>query len=170
MNNARIFTSKHLGILVIGVALALVFVWIVRENNFSASVLSLAERETIQKAQWDAAYKKTTGDLELFITPQLQTYDELFVSLLFSPSKIQVITDTISSPYAFNVLASTPSSLLLTVSNFSTGNVDEGILTVPFSGDQNEITIEYVSNSEAGGQLFAVGFISSSLSPDEKAL
>jgi hypothetical protein len=170
MKNARTFTIKHLGILVIGVALALVFVWIVRETNLSASVLSLAEREAIQKAQWDAAYKKTTENLEVFITLQLQTYEELFVSLLFSPSKIQVLTDTISSPYAFNILASTPGSLLVAVHNFSTGNVDEGIITIPFSGDQNEITVEYVSNREAGGQLFAVGFISSSLSPDEKTL
>jgi hypothetical protein len=170
MQNARTFTIKHLVILVIGVALALVFVWIARENNLSASVLSLAEREVIQKAQWDAAYKKTTGNLELFITPQLQLYPQLFVSLLFSPSEIQVLTGMIGSPYEVNILESTPSSLLIAVNSFSTGNVDEGIVTIPFSGDQNEITVESVSDSSVGGQLFAVGFILSSHGSDEEAL
>ncbi|MDR2541098.1 MAG: hypothetical protein LBD11_04930 [Candidatus Peribacteria bacterium] len=161
MKNAVTFTIKHIIILLIGVALALVFSFIVRESDLSASVLSLAERETIQKAQWDGAFKKEGQQIEIFISEPLQNYDQLFVSLLFSPSEIQVITGAINSPYTFDILESSQSALLAKVSNFATGNVNEGILILPFIGEEEEITVEYLSDRPKEGQLFAVGFISS---------
>ncbi|MDR0860345.1 MAG: hypothetical protein LBO09_05225 [Candidatus Peribacteria bacterium] len=161
MKNAVTFTIKHVIILIIGVALALIFAFIVRESDLSASVLSLAEREAIQKAQWDVAYKKENQQVEMFISQQLQDYDQLFVSLLFSPSEIQISTEEIDSPYSFEIIESSPSTLLVKVSNFATGNVDEGILKIPFIGVEEEITVEFISDRPEGGQLFAVGFISS---------
>jgi hypothetical protein len=102
-------------------------------RDLSASVLSLTERTLIETSHRDAAYKKTKHDVEIFISPQVQTYHQLFISLLFSPSEIHIEPTTITSPYGWSLVSQTKSSLLLQVSDFSNGNVDEGIITVPFS-------------------------------------
>ena len=157
---ALTFTLKHLLILTVGIVLAVIFAWIVYDaTNLSASVLSLSERASIEKAHWDAAYKKGAESLEVFITPQLQHYDQLFIALFFSPSEIELLPAQISSPYSWEVVSQTASSLLLKVSDFSAGNLDEGIVIVPFSGEAREITVEFVSDKAQGGELFAVGIL-----------
>jgi hypothetical protein len=123
----------------------------------SASVLSLSERAFIEKAQRDAAYKKTVGNLEVFISPQLQGYQQLFVSLLFSPSEIEIILPRITSPYQWEIVSQSTGTLLFQVASFSAGNVDEGILLVPFSGNVEDITVEFVSDERDSGVVFALG-------------
>ena len=141
-----------------GTVLALIFAWIAYDTrDLSASVLSLSERTFIEKAQRDAAYKKENNNLEIFISPKLQHYDQLFVSLFFSPSEIEILSSSITSPYAREIISQTPSSLLLKISDFSAGNIDEGILIVPFSGESREITVEFVSEKAEEGTLFALG-------------
>ncbi|MDR2415125.1 MAG: hypothetical protein LBD75_00460 [Candidatus Peribacteria bacterium] len=126
--------------------LAVIFAWIVYDSrDLSASVLSLSERTFMETAHRDAAYKKTAEHLEIFISPPLQSYPQLFVSLLFSPSEIQINPVDITSPYLLNKVSETDSSLLLQISNLSTGNVDEGIIIVPFSGNAKDITVEFVT-------------------------
>jgi hypothetical protein len=143
---------------VIGIALALVFVWIVQSSrDLSASVLSLSERAFIEEAHRDAAYKKAEKSLEIFISPTLQQYDQLFISLLFSPSKIELFTPIITSPYERQLVSQSAGSSLLQVSDFVAGNIDEGIILIPFSGDAQEITVEFVSDEAEGGTLFALG-------------
>jgi hypothetical protein len=155
---ALTYTLKNIGILVVGIALALIFAWIVYDaRDLSASVLSLQERAFIEKAQRDVAYKKEQGNLEVFISPQLQNYSQLFVSLLFSPSEIILVSTGITSPYSFRVLEQSAGSLLLEVSDFSAGEVDEGIVIVPFTGNKEEITVEYVSDAVENGLPFAMG-------------
>lgn len=154
---ALTYTLKHFVILILGVILALVFAWIVYySRDLSASVLSLQERQYIEQAHWDAAYKRFPWEIEVFISPQLQSLEQLFVSFLFSPSKLQIFPLEIRSPYFFNILSEDKSSLVLQVSNFSSGNIDEGIVTVPFSWDSKEILVEYVVDS-LGGTSFALG-------------
>ena len=143
-----------------GTLLALILAWLVYDaRDLSASVLSLSERAFMEEAYWDAAYKKEQGNLEVFISPQLQSYDQLFVSLFFSPSEIEVLTSTISSPYVWELVAQTRSSLLLKISDFSAGNVDEGMVIIPFSGDAREITVEFVSDEAEEGRIFALGVL-----------
>jgi len=141
------YSLKHLGILVVGVLLALFLVWIVYDaRDLSASILSLGERQFIEKSRWDVAYKTFDTEIEVFISPQLQGYDQLFVSLLFSPSELDIFSSQITSPYVFQILEEQPGSLLLQVSDFGGGDVDEGIVIIPFSGEKKDITVEFVSD------------------------
>jgi hypothetical protein len=160
----KFFTStlKHLCILVIGIMLAIVFAWIVYDaRDLSASVLSLQERAFMETAHRDAAYKKADGSVEIFISPPLQSSTQLFVSLLFSPSELSIERNRISSPYEWKVISETENSLLVQVSDFSTGNGDEGILIVPFSGNAKDITLEFVTDERDTGQFFAIGALES---------
>ena len=155
---ALTYTFKHLIILIVGVALALVFALMsYGSKDLSASVLSLQEREFITQAQRDTAYKSQNQQIEIFISAELQRYNQLFISLLFSPSEIMLNENEISSPYSHDILSISNSSLLLKVSEFWAGNVDEGIVIIPFQGEEAEITVEFVSDEIQGGQLFAVG-------------
>jgi hypothetical protein len=143
---------------VVGLALAVIFALMVYDmGDLTASVLSLSERKYIEQAERDAAYKKDDGNLEVFLSPKLQTYHQLFVSLLFSPTDIEILTPMMSSPYQWEVVNQSTDSLLLQVSGFADGNVDEGIVIVPFSGDMEDITVEFISDQLVGGTVFAVG-------------
>ncbi|MDR2190866.1 MAG: hypothetical protein LBP53_06985 [Candidatus Peribacteria bacterium] len=151
-------TFKHLVILIIGSILAVIFAWMVYDTkDVATSVLSLSERAFIQKAQWDAAYKKTATQIEVFVAPALQSYSALYLSFLFSPSEVEVDVNNISSPYPFTLLERSPSSLLVEVRDFATGNSDEGIFQVPFSGNNKEITVEFVSDKRERGSFFSIG-------------
>lgn len=156
---ALTYTLKHFIILVLGVLLALFFAWIVYySRDLSASVLSFQERQYIEKVHWDAAYKRFPWEIEVFISPQLQSLDQLFVSFLFSPSKLQIFPLEITSPYSFDIISEQEGSLLLEVSEFAFWNVDEGIVVLPFSWDTKEILVEYVTDSlELEGTSFALG-------------
>jgi hypothetical protein len=124
-----------------------IFAWIAHDGkDFSASVLSLSEREFMEKSSRDAAYKKDYENLEVFISSQIQHYDQLFVSLFFSPVEIEILTEQITSPYIWEIVREESSSLVLKISEFSAGDVDEGIVIVPFVGDMREITVEFVSD------------------------
>jgi hypothetical protein len=125
-------------------------------------VLSLSERTLIETSHRDVAYKKTEKELEVFISPQVQSHAQLFVSFLFSPSEIQIAPVTITSPYSWKLISDTDSSLLVQISDFSAGNVDEGIIIVPFSGNVKDITVEFVTEDLATGQWFAIGDLTAS--------
>ena len=154
------YTVKHLMILLVGVVFAVVFALITYSSkDFSASVLSLQEREFVTKAQWDVAYKKNDQQVEVFISESLQQYNQLFVSFLFSSSEIHLDVDGISSPYSFEILSFSNSSLVLRVDDFWEGNIDEWIIIIPFEGDQEDITVEFVSDLIQWGQFFAVGVL-----------
>jgi hypothetical protein len=127
-------------------------------KDLSASILSLQERQFIEQAHWDAAYKRFSGEIELFISPQLQSLNQLFVSFLFSPTKLQILPLEMSSPYTVQIIEGNADSLLVQVSDFSGGNVEEGIVILPFSGDVKEILVEYVTDSLEGAEhSFALG-------------
>ncbi|GHW02483.1 hypothetical protein AGMMS50249_2690 [candidate division SR1 bacterium] len=152
------YTTKHLVILILGVALAFFFVWISDSSGWlSSSILSLQEREIMTNLHRDAAYKKSTTDLEVFIGAKLQSENQIFISFFHSPSEIQILTDQITSPYTFEVINQTNSSLLLKVTGFQNGNIDEGVIILPFQGDAKEITVEYVSPSQNSSQNVALG-------------
>ncbi|MDR0650829.1 MAG: hypothetical protein LBG59_05540 [Candidatus Peribacteria bacterium] len=141
----------------------MIFAWIVYDSrDLAASVLSLSERTFMETSHRDASYKKTAKELEVFISPSLQSYDQLFVSLLFSPSEIHITPTTITSPYPRKLISKTESSLVVQISDFSEGNRDEGIITVPFSGNAKDITVEFVTEDLATGQWFAIGALTSS--------
>ncbi|MDR0281956.1 MAG: hypothetical protein LBI53_01155 [Candidatus Peribacteria bacterium] len=143
--------SKHTLIIIIGVLLALVLALIsYSSKDFSASVLLLSERQFIEQSHRDAAYKKIDQQLEVFISPPLQDVDQLFVSILFSPSDIEISTSEITSPYLWNLVEAYRGQMLLEISSFATGNVDEGVIIVPFQGEMKDITVEFVSSDRGG--------------------
>lgn len=156
---ALTYTLKHIGILIVGVLLGVFFAWIVYDSrDLSASILSLGERQFIEESHRDAAYKKFDTEIEVFVSPQLQDYSQLFVSLLFSPSKLDIFSDQITSPYSFEILEEKSDALLLQIFWFGEWDVDEGVVIVPFSGEKKDITVEFVTNSLwEDGQSFAIG-------------
>jgi len=143
--------SKHILIIIIGILLALVLALIsYSSKDFSASVLLLSERQFIEQSHRDAAYKKIDQQLEVFISPPLQDVDQLFVSILFSPSDIEISTSEITSPYIWNLVEAYRGQMLLEISSFAMGNVDEGVIIVPFQGEMKDITVEFVSSDREG--------------------
>jgi len=149
--------SKHVLIIVIGALLALILALIsYSSKDFSASVLLLQERQFIQQSHWDAAYKKIDQQLELFITSQLQDLDQLFVSVLFSPNDVEIDILEITSPYTWNLIEEYRGHILLDISAFATGNVDEGIILIPFSGEMEDITVEFVASDREGVNAFSL--------------
>ena len=78
----------------------------------------------------DAGYKKTIGNIEVFITPQLQEHSELYLSFFFS-SKVKILDGSITSPYHFEIEHQDESNLEIKVTDFQQGNAEEGIITVP---------------------------------------
>ena len=79
----------------------------------------------------DAGYKKTIGNIEVFITPQLQKHSELYLSFFFS-SKVKILDGSITSPYHFEIEHQDESNLEIKVTDFQQGNAEEGIITIPF--------------------------------------
>jgi len=131
---ALTYTLKHAVILILGVILALICAGIVyRSADLSASVLSLSERQYMQQVHRDAAYKRFDTEIEVFISSQLQALDQMYISFLFSPTNIEIFHSLIASPYTVHIIEQKAGALLLKISDFSGGNVDEGVVIVPFS-------------------------------------
>lgn len=150
--------SKSLIILALGVALASVFAWIVYDGSrMETSVLSLQERARMRDLHRDAAYKKVDHTLEVFISESLQSSDQLFISLLHNPTELILETWAITSPYQWEIIKTTPTQLLLKVTGFQVGDLDEGIVIVPYQWDDEELTLEFVSPKEQWGDGVAVG-------------
>lgn len=142
------YTTKHLVILIVWIILALFFVRISNESwRMQSSILSLQERTKMTELHWDASYKKTSSDIEIFIWPALQTQNQIFVSFFFSPSRIQVLTDKITSPYAYQIENKSDSKLLIKITDFVQWNIDEWIIILPYQWDAKDITVEFVSPS-----------------------
>lgn len=114
--------------------------------DLSASVLSLQEQNYFREKSWDIGYKKKIGELEVFLSPQLQDNSGLYLSFFHSP-QLLTLDGSIQSPYHFTILSSDKTNLVVFVSWFQNGDINEGILVVPFKGEMKDITVESVSFS-----------------------
>ena len=120
--------------------------------DLSASVLSLQEQKYFKESTWDVGYKKKVGELEVFLAPQLHGTSGLYFSFFHSP-QLLTLDGSIHSPYHFDILSSDNTNLVVFVSWFQNGNVNEEILKVPFKWEMKDIVIESVSFSLEGESL-----------------
>ncbi|MDD2537372.1 MAG: hypothetical protein PHU61_02680 [Candidatus Absconditabacteria bacterium] len=139
--------SKHLIILVLGITLGILFAFLVYDaRDLSASILNLQERQFMTELKRDAAYKKSNNEIEVFISSPLQSEAILFASFLYAPQALTIDTSLITSPYSYEIISDVPGEIIFQITNFSQGDVDEGVLIIPFLGETKDITLEYITN------------------------
>lgn len=138
---------KYVIIIFVGIVLAFFVAWIQYDaTDLSASVLSLTEQDFFESTKWDAGYKKENQIFEVFLAEQVRNEWILNVSILYSPSDIELFTWEIKTNYSVNVVEQNEWNLILNMDWYENGDFAEWIFELPYSWDSKNITLEYIQS------------------------
>ena len=139
--------SKYILIITIWIVLAFLVAWIQYDaKDLSASVLSLTEQDFFQSTKWDAWYKKENQIFEIFLAEQVRNEWNLTVSILYSPSDIQLFTNQIDTIYDINISKNGEWNLILNLAWYKNWDFSQWIFEIPYSWDSKDITLEYIKS------------------------
>ena len=138
---------KYVIIIFVGIVLAFFVAWIQYDaTDLSASVLSLTEQDFFESTKWDAGYKKENQIFEVFLAEQVRNEWILNVSILYSPSDIELFTWEIKTNFSVNVVEQNEWNLILNMDWYENGDFAEWIFELPYSWDSKNITLEYIQS------------------------
>ena len=138
---------KYVIIIFVGIVLAFFVAWIQYDaTDLSASVLSITEQDFFESTKWDAGYKKENQIFEVFLAEQVRNEWILNVSILYSPSDIELFTWGIKTNFSVNVVEQNEWNLILNMDWYENGDFAEWIFELPYSWDSKNITLEYIQS------------------------
>ena len=138
---------KYVIIIFVGIVLAFFVAWIQYDaTDLSASVLSITEQDFFESTKWDAGYKKENQIFEVFLAEQVRNEWILNVSILYSPSDIELFTWEIKTNFSVNVVEQNEWNLILNMDWYENGDFAEWIFELPYSWDSKNITLEYIQS------------------------
>ena len=138
---------KYVIIIFVGIVLAFFVAWIQYDTtDLSASVLSLTEQDFFESTKWDAWYKKENQIFEVFLAEQVRNEWILNVSILYSPSDVELFTWEIKTNFSVNVVEQNEWNLILNMDWYENGDFAEWIFELPYSWDSKNITLEYIQS------------------------
>lgn len=119
---------------------------------FQASVLGLADRETIENNKWDIGYKNENNVVDVFMSKDLKDVQRMTFSLIYDPTRIELQKDKIDAQTKYEILTDTEGNLVLALTDFSGMKVDESLFMLPFIGEDPNVLLSEGSVALNNGQ------------------
>ena len=153
---------KYIIIIFIGVLIAFLVAWIQYDTqDLSASILSLTEQEFFESTQRDAWYKKEKQSFEVFLSEKVRNEGDLIVSILYSPTDINLFIDKINTNCSINNIEENEGNILLNIDWYKNSDFKESIFEIPYSWDSKDITLEYVKSQNLNFAIWSLDNIKS---------
>jgi len=141
---------KKYSLMVLAAAIIAVGVFYVINNPsfFTASVLSLQEKAFITQKWRDIAYKTTSGYLDIFISENLETPQNIDFTVSFDKDTVNINAQNISGQWTRTV--NNPDDNSITIQSIPGANMDksQSIILLPFTWESKNILL-----SEAGAKF-----------------
>lgn len=140
--------------LLLGAAIVASWIFYVVNNPdlFTASVLSLQEKQFIVEKWRDIAYKTNSWAVDIFMSEKLETPVSIDFTVSFDKDTIMVDTSNLSGQGTRTV--SSPNSNDIIIQSTLGQNIDksQSIIILPFTGDNTDILLsEAVAKPSNGG-------------------
>ena len=149
MNTVK-WIFKYIIIVFIGILIAFLIAWIQYDTkDLSASILSLTEQDFFESTQWDAWYKKEKQIFEVFLSEKNKNKWNLTVSILYSPTNIDLFIDRIKTKSLINNIQVGEWNLLLNINWYEDLDLSEWLFELPYSWDSKDITLEYIKSENS---------------------
>ena len=150
------FTRLRTNILIFLISLITAFAFFYMNNNyhwFQASVLGLADRETIENNKRDVGYKNENNMLDVFVASSLKDQiQQLTLSIIYDAEELELKLDKIESQAPYEITNDTEGSLILVIKDATNINPEESLCILPFKWDNPNILISEWSLLLTDGQ------------------
>ena len=112
-------------------------------NIFSASVISLQEKEAMKENNRDLWYKNDKNILDIYLDEKVDKLDYLTVSIVYDPESVSFNIDDIDTQTDYKILSNEEGNLLIQFNNFSNKNYDykNSLLMLKFIWDDPSILV-----------------------------
>ncbi|MFA5748417.1 MAG: hypothetical protein WC872_04910 [Candidatus Absconditabacterales bacterium] len=145
--------KKNFFIMIFAGIFALALFYVSKNSDiFQASVLSIQEKEFIQKNNRDVAYKNSNNLLDIFVSSGIQDFAKIKFYIIFEPKIINIDTNNLSGQGKFQVSDHIANSLTITISDIQGLDNNQSVLMLPFSGENKNIILAesklYLSNGK----------------------
>lgn len=115
-------------------------------SDLNASILSLTEQDFFKSTKRDAGYKRENQIFEIFLSENIKNEWPLNISIIYSPTDIELFVENITSNYSVNITQQNKWILKLTIDWYQNYNSSEWIIQIPYSWDSKDITLEYIKS------------------------
>lgn len=131
-------------ILLIAIPVA-IWLFLLSENTkiFSASVISLQEKEAMKENNRDLWYKNEWNILDIYLDDKVDNLDYLTLSIAYDPDSISFDVNDIDTQTDYKILSNEDWNLLIQFNNFSNKNFDykNSLFMLKFTWENQSILV-----------------------------
>ena len=124
---------------------AILAVWIFYVTNnpdmFTASILSLQEKQFIIEKWRDIGYKTNSWYVDIFMAENMETPASIDFTVLFDKDKISINQQQLSGQGVFATINQNDNEITIRSSEIQNTNKGQSLLILPFTGEMNAILI-----------------------------
>lgn len=150
------FPRIRTNILIFLISIITAFAFFYMNNNynwFQASVLGLADRETIENNKRDIGYKNEKNVVDVFVSSDIKDQiQRMTLSIIYDSEEIELEIDKAEAQTKYEILTNTEGSLILVLTDFTNIDTDKSLYILPFKWDNPNILISEWSLLLSDGQ------------------
>jgi len=150
--------KKNIATLGLALVVAVWIFYVVNDPNiFQASVLTLQDKDILERMERDIGYKVENDTLDIFLTD----FDvvKLHLNIQYDDANVRLFTDEIEYQWDLTILAEWDGELQLEITNLKTLDIKQSLVILLYEAEQNNILLSEVQGWDKDGQVYdlAVG-------------